>query len=513
MATQQTLLEMPEANSASTSPTLPRRARLKEPCRDQLVFSAVDLEMLIPQEHLARAIWDLVQQLPTVEFLKDNKSVEGHAGRPRISPRMLLALWIYGYSQGLGEARAIAEQMRYEPALRWLAGNSMVSARTLSEFRIAHGEALRRVFTSLLGILEQAHLVDLSQVTLDGTKIAAQARASSFRREPTLREHIEKAEAWIRQLEDPQQAEQIAARNKAARLRAAQDRQQRLQAGLAELDEIRKAKTGSKREQARVSETEPEARVMKDGNGGYGPSYNVQSVIETKNKIIVNIEATQAASDQQQLKPALDRLEKQLGSIPQQVIVDGGYSTFDNIHLAHQQKVELIGPTPMEREQQKARNLENNLKSAGIDPEFAPSAFHILPDAQALRCPQGQELKRLRQNTKYVQYMADAQHCAACPERPRCCPKSGRRSVKIRQVDPVVEEYVNRVQEPATKQIYQKRGPVAEFPHAWIKDKLGLRKFHLQGRIKANLEAMWAALTYNVQQWFRLLWMVQRATA
>jgi Transposase DDE domain len=58
----------------------------------------------------------------------------------------------------------------------------------------------------------------------------------------------------------------------------------------------------------------------------------------------------------------------------------------------------------------------------------------------------------------------------------------------------------------AAQQIYKKRGPVAEFPNAWIKDKLGIRKFRLRGMAKATTEAMWGALTYNVQQWIRLSW-------
>ena len=58
----------------------------------------------------------------------------------------------------------------------------------------------------------------------------------------------------------------------------------------------------------------------------------------------------------------------------------------------------------------------------------------------------------------------------------------------------------------AAQRIYKKRGPVAEFPNAWIKDKLGIRKFRLRGMTKAKTEALWGAFTYNVQQWIRLSW-------
>ena len=156
-------------------------ARLKKANRAQLVISLLDLERLIPADHLARAIDSLVQKLPDADFLENNKSVEGHAGRPRTDPRLLVAIWVYAYSQGLGEAEAIAEEMKYEPALRWLAGNQTLSARTLSGFRVAHEKALRRLFAELLGMLSQLGLVDLSQVTIDGTKIKAAAGMTQAR--------------------------------------------------------------------------------------------------------------------------------------------------------------------------------------------------------------------------------------------------------------------------------------------------------------------------------------------
>ena len=66
---------------------------------------------------------------------------------------------------------------------------------------------------------------------------------------------------------------------------------------------------------------------------------------------------------------------------------------------------------------------------------------------------------------------------------------------------------------PEAKQIYRQRGPTAEFPNCWIKEKLGLRKFRLRGLAKARAEALWVVLTYDVQQWVRLCWKVKLAVA
>ena len=67
-----------------------------------------------------------------------------------------------------------------------------------------------------------------------------------------------------------------------------------------------------------------------------------------------------------------------------------------------------------------------------------------------------------------------------------------------------VQAYDRRMKDPASQERYEKRGAVAEFPHAWWKDKFRLRQFHVRGKVKVGIEMLWVALTYNIQQWIRL---------
>lgn len=481
------------------SETPPAVARLKKANRAQLVISLLDLERLIPADHLARAIDSLVQKLPDADFLEKNKSVAGHAGRPRTDPRLLVAIWVYAYSQGLGEAEAIAEEMKYEPALRWLAGNQTLSARTLSGFRVAHEKALRQLFAELLGMLSQLGLVDLSQVTIDGTKIKAAAAAGSFRREKTLREHIARAAEVIAQQEQPGTAEAISKQKQAARKHAAAARKTRLERSLEELAQIRQGKTKAEQVEARVSLTDPEARKMKDGQGSYAPSYNVQLTTTVKHPIIVDVAVTQQGFDQQQLAPALARLPKLSG----QVIVDGGYITADSIAAAEQAGVELIGPE-FDPAARAAAGSAAALKRAGIAAEYGPSAFKIV--GQQLQCPAGKLMTRVAQDAHYTRYQAKRADCRACAHRLQCCPQSGQRTVKIFREKPAVAAFAERMKEERNKAIYRLRGPAAEFPNAWIKAKHRLRQFHVRGLAKVGIEALWSAFTYNIQQWCRLVW-------
>ena len=96
-----------------------------------------------------------------------------------------------------------------------------------------------------------------------------------------------------------------------------------------------------------------------------------------------------------------------------------------------------------------------------------------------------------------------------CPYQAKCCPRSGEkgRTVSIRLEERAeVADFRKKMEQEVYQAIYRKRSEVAEFPNAWIKEKLGLRKFRVRGKVKAGSELMWACLTYNIMQWVRLVW-------
>jgi hypothetical protein len=103
-------------------------------------------------------------------------------------------------------------------------------------------------------------------------------------------------------------------------------------------------------------------------------------------------------------------------------------------------------------------------------------------------------------------YQARAADCRDCPLRAGCQPgKHGRLIVRSENV-PAVAAYVAKMQTEEARAAYRRRGPVAEFSNLWLKTKLGLRQFCVRGLKKARCEVLWACLTYNIQQWFRLRW-------
>jgi transposase len=505
---QPVLLDIPE------QPDPPQRAvrgelKLRSIDRSQTTMAVIYVEELIPADHKARAIWDLVGKMDLSRFTEPLRTTAGCAGRAAWNPQLLVSVWVYAYSEGISSAREIERLMEWEPGMQWLGGLVAVNHHTLSDFRVEHKAALDELFAQLLALMETVGLVNLDQVMHDGTKIRTQAGADSFRREKTLRERLEKAREVVAQMGDPKAEVSTRDRKQAARERAAREQAERLEAALEELKALQGEKNSEKeRATVRVSLNEADARLMKHGDNAIAPSYNAQISTEAEHKIIVGAHLSQCSSDAQSLMPSIEEVAKNLEKKPAQVVVDGGYTSRENIIQCAAQQIDMVGSLADPRERSAAA-----MKSLGIDPRFAPSEFRILDDGKRLECPAGCQLQPLRKNRKrgdlYQQYRARGTDCVACRYQPRCCPQEPERgrTVSIRldeQAD--VAAFREKMEGAEYRAIYRKRGEVAEFPNAWIKEKLGLRKFRVRGLVKAGSELLWACLTYNIMQWVRLIW-------
>ena len=509
--------EQPEAKKAAPA-VGELKLKLRRVDRRQIAWMSMDVEALIGPEHKARAIWDLAGRMELSRFTAGLKTREGEAGREAWDPRLLVSLWVYAYSEGISSAREIERELEWEPGMKWLAGLERVNHHTLSDFRVKHGTALEELFVQLLGLLEHAGYLRLERVMHDGTKIRAQAGADTFRTGEKLRDNLERARAVVRErgAEGEQGGEEEPrrrSRKQAAQERAERERLERLEESLRELEALQAESEGEKKGAARVSGTEAEARLMKHGDNAIAPSYNAQISTDAEQKIIVGAHLSQSSSDARSLPAALEEVEQNLGRKPQQVVVDGGFTNRDTIVACAKQQIDLIGSLPEPGERSAAA-----MKSLGIDPAFAPDKFERAEDGEQLRCPAGCSLSYVRLNRKrgdkYRQYRARGADCRSCGFQPRCCPRHAEqgRLVSIRIEERAeVAEFRKKMATPEAQAIYRLRAPVAEFPNAWIKDKLGLRKFRVRGMAKAGLELLWACVTYNVMAWVRLCWRPQLA--
>jgi transposase len=330
-------------------------ARMREPVRDQIELRAVDPDSLIGADHSARLFWDYVQKLDLSAVEGAIKARVHTPGQAPPSPRLLLALWLYAVSEGVGSARALARLCEHHDAYRWLCGGVSVNYHGLSDFRVAHPELLDQLLIDNVAALSAAGIIDLDEVTQDGLRVRAAAGASSFRRGKILREELEKAKRMVEQLKQEQESDHDASnrRIQAARERAVRERKERVEAALAKQGELaaereRRAKTNkakvAKQKEPRASSTDAEARNMKMADGGFRPAYNCQISAVGDGQVVVAVGVDTMGSDRGMVRPMLDELQRCYGRRPHRHLVDGGFNKNDDTEWAASIGVDIYGP-------------------------------------------------------------------------------------------------------------------------------------------------------------------------
>ena len=351
------LFDLPPAVAPTPPPARedPKRdVRLRQANRSQLAWGRIDLDAQLPDDHPARAICAVVERLDLSALYAQIEALEGVAGAPAIDPKILLALWVYATSEGEGSAREIWRLTKLHDVYRWICGGVDVGYHTLSDFRSQQGEVIDALITQVLALLMKQDLVDLSRVAQDGTRVRASAGASSFRREQTLEDLMRQARQHLEEVTREGADPAMSARRAAARKRGAQQRIARLEAALAQIPEVieTKKRSGAKDSTPRVSTTDPDARVMKMGDGGFRPAFNMQfATTADEARVIVGVEVTNRGSDAGQSTPMLEQVEQRTGVRPDEALVDGGYAQHEAIDEAAERDVTVYAPVPKPRKE------------------------------------------------------------------------------------------------------------------------------------------------------------------
>jgi hypothetical protein len=394
-----------------------------------------------------------------------------------------------------------------------LTGATVVNAHTLSDFRVKHDAALKGLFVQILGVLSADGLITLERVMQDGTKIRASAASDSFRSQERVEQALEQAQGQVEAV-DEMSEEETSRRAAKARQRAQREREERLGLALEEFNKLEADGNVKDKKKTRVSTSDPAARVMKQPDGGFAPSYNVQIDTDAQSGVVVAVGVVQAGNDFEQLEPGIERVEQNLGKTPKEVVTDGGFVSRDNIVAMNQREIEFIAPCVDE-----AGKGQSSYDGRGVSPEYHSSQFVYDAHSDSYRCPQGKILRYEGKEERHMQvsyrYRAQRSDCQGCPVKSQCCPgnRVTGRSVHRGEELAEVAEFRQKMATERAREIYRQRAQVAETPNLWIKAKFGLRQFSVRGLRKVGMEALWACLTYNLCVWIRLRWRQAAAVA
>jgi transposase len=335
-----------ETKPAETLPPRIGPKRLRYAVRNQIEFQQCMLDNLLAEDDQARIVWAYVCSLDLTELYERIQAVEGGPGQAPADPRILLALWLYATLRGVGSARELNRLCEQHVAYRWICGGVSMNYHTLSDFRTQHVELLDRLLTESVATLMAEGLVTLDRVAQDGIKVRASAGAASFRRQPTLEEALAEAEKQLQQLKQELDADPAASktRGQAARQRAAEERAERIHAALEQLPKIAEAKKAKDRDKARASTTDADTRVMKMGDGGFRPAFNVQLATDTASQVISGADVTNSGGDQGQMAPMVEQHQERYERVPDEALVDGGFVKKEDIEKVEQGGTTVYAP-------------------------------------------------------------------------------------------------------------------------------------------------------------------------
>ena len=423
----------------------------------------INLDALIETDHPARTVWAFVEQLDLEPLRRSIRSVEGHAGAPATDPAILVALWLWATIDGVGSARELDRLCTRHSVYRWLCGGITLNYHTLADFRTGHTDWLDAVLVKSIASLVERKLVTLTTIAQDGMRVRASAKAASFRRRARLEQHLREARERVRILKQELGGDGLTQRQKAARARAAREREQRLSEALATMARIeierapksaRRTASGggdgsndppapgapgapdgakSKASGPRVSSTDPEARVMKMADGGFRPAFNIQIAVDVDTGLVVGVEVTNLGSDMRQMPPMHERVLGDYELTPERWLVDGGYANHAAIGTVEAGGTEVLAPVPASRK-------------AGVDP------YDPKPSDSA-----------------------------------------------------AVARWRTRMSTDEAREQYKDRAASVECVHAHERGR-GLRQFPVRGVIKARAVALWHALAEDVVVMMRRGW-------
>ena len=377
--------------------------RVQSAVRNQVELRAGDLDSALPADHQARAVWAFVQSRDLQALYAQIRAVEGSVGRAPIDPAILMSLWLYATLDGVGSARELDRLCESDDAYRWLCGGVGVNHHTLGDFRVAHTHWLDEQLTRCVAGLLSQGLVSMNRVAHDGMRVRAHAGAASFRRRETLEQLLQDARAQVQALkrEVAEDAGAGTRRVRAARQRAAVEREQRIGRALEAMHEIDKALSGkgkkrraepsatdtsqdqaapvepaaqdqpageptaapepaeptrpNKPKEPRVSTTDHEARVMKMADGGFRPAFNAQLAVDTDTLIITGVDLINSGSDMNQMLPMHEQHQARYGLVPHEWLADGGFAKHGHIEQLEAHATKVFAPVIAPKDAQRDR--------------------------------------------------------------------------------------------------------------------------------------------------------------
>lgn len=449
--------------------------------RQQTALFPATIEEYVAIDHPVRVVDAFVDAVDTAELGFD-KAVPEATGRPPYDPRDLLKLYLYGYLNQIRSSRRLERECHRNVELMWLLGRLAPDFKTIANFRKDNGEAIRGVCRGFVVFCREQELFGRELVAIDGSKFQAAASRKRATTAKQAKQAVAAIEAQINEylngFDDQADGEQNEPDGATANaLRALQSRKSKLSALIGQM-----AEHGARQ----FVEGEPDAKIMRSGDGSSTIGYNLQTAVDAKHKLIVHHEVVNEANDHHQLYPMASGAKTVLEAERLSVVADAGYRNGEQVKRCEQEGIETAVPA------QRTINPHGHY--------FSRDAFTYDNRTDTFRCPAAQTLTfhTVQKRDRMRMYTTDA--CGECQLRQNCT-KSKRRWISRGFDAAATEESDAR----ATRQQMDLRRQIAEHPFGTIKRMMGNARFLMRGLHNVGTEAAISVTVYNLLRVINIL--------
>jgi len=461
--------------------------------RNQIIMFPESIDEYISDDNSVRVIDAYVEQLD-MEKLGFQRTTAPVMGRPPYSPKDLLKLYLYGYLNRVRSSRRLEHEAIRNIEVIWLLKKLKPDFKTIADFRKDNKKALKAVFRDFTKLCDEWNLFGKELVAIDGSKFRASNSKRNNYSAKKLERHIkyidEKIENYMRELDEGDTTETCDRKPDASeikeKLQQLRERKNKYEKYKEHLD-----KTGENE----ISTTDPDARLMCNNNNNVDVSYNIQTTVDSKHKIIVDFKVSQKPNDLGELDNMALRAKKLFKGKEFEALADKGYYKAEDL-----KKCVENGITPY---------VTKQIYSNGTgDRDFYGDRFKYDKDKNVYICPTGKELYYARDRKQkgkgiigheYRNYEA----CKNCEFKDRCT-KSEKGRVICRHVD---QDFLDTIdlQTELNMEKYKLRQMIVEHPYGTIKRSWGAYYFLTRRKISVTAEISLSLLVYNLKRVMNIL--------
>lgn len=414
-------------------------------------------------------------------------------GRPGYHPSLMLKLYVYGYLNRVQSSRRLEREAQRNVELMWLLGRLAPDFKTIADFRRDNGKAIHCVCREFVMLCKRLALLSGDTVAVDGSKFKAVNNADRAFSKGKMKRRREKINESIEKyLEEIARADRQATKESRKTKATLQGRLEKVKAEAQRLKLLEEEML--KQPDQQISQTDPDARIMATrGRSSVMVGYNVQSIVEAKNHLIISHEVTNVGNDRTQLANMGKKAKKVLGTKKLKVVADKGY--FNGSELLACEKAKILAYVP--------KTKTSNSKAAGL---YDRADFVYDSKTDSYRCPANQVLphrgRSLERGRNIDTYFASNPVCAACSKKPLCTTGVHRR-VRRWEHEYVIDNLDKRMaNEPEQMRI---RRQTVEHPFGTIKSWMGHTHFLTRTMERVSTEITLHVLSYNLRRVINLL--------